>query len=64
MKVLKFIDFVVENIYGTPDFNDAYILDAVAVLEDGTTRQATDEELDELNKDSELVFECVMERLY
>jgi hypothetical protein len=64
--VLKFVDIEVDGIdYGdAPDFCDAYICSATAVLEDGTTRYATEEELYELNEDSSFVYECVTEKLY
>jgi len=65
-KVLKFVDIEVDGIdFGdAPDFCDAFICSASAVLEDGTIRDATEEELDELNEDSSFVYECVTEKLY
>ena len=58
-------DLVVDGIDTTdyPDFCDAYI-DSASVLEDGEWREATDAELDELNKDYDLVRECVESELF
>lgn len=44
-----------------PDFCDAYI--AGAIWED-TEESLTDEELEELNDDRDLVYELVLERIY
>ena len=46
-----------------PDFCDAYISDA-SVKENGEWRDATEEELDELNEDCDLVYSCVENYLY
>ena len=46
-----------------PDFCDAYIADA-SILENGKWREATERELDELNNDSDLVYEQVENFLY
>ena len=46
-----------------PDFCDAYI-DSASVLENGEWRDATDEEIEELNDDSDLVYSCVENHLY
>lgn len=66
MKVLKYIDLDIDDIdlNDYPDFCDAYICSATAVLEDGSTRGATEDELEELNQDSDTVYSLVMERLY
>lgn len=66
MKVKEYIEFEVDGIdtEDAPDFCDAYISSATAVLEDGTERDATDEELEELTQDQELVSQLVFERLY
>lgn len=42
-----------------PDFCDAYICDC---LVDG--EPATDEQLEEINEDGELVYDCVLEKIY
>jgi hypothetical protein len=47
-----------------PDFCDAYIAGATIELEDGTFRDATDEELDELNSDRDFVYEQVEKRVF
>ena len=47
-----------------PDFCDAYIAGATIELEDGTFRDATDAELDELNEDSDFVYAAVENYLY
>lgn len=66
MKVLKFIDFEVDGIrkYDYPDFVDAFISSAMAVLEDGSMREATEEELDELTEDRDLVGELAFSRIF
>lgn len=52
-KVIKFVDIEVDGIDSKdyPDFCDAYICGATAVLEDGSMRDATDQELEELTND-------------
>jgi hypothetical protein len=47
-----------------PDFCDAYIAGATIELEDGTFRDATDAELDELNSDRDFVYEQVEKRVF
>ena len=49
-KVKEFVDLEVDGIrsYDYPDFVDAFISSATVVLEDGTMRDATDEELEDL----------------
>lgn len=61
-KVKQFIDLEVDGIrlYDYPDFVDAFISSATAVLDDGTMRDATEEELEELTNDGlaqELAYE-------
>lgn len=46
-----------------PEFCDAYISNAI-VMDNGEWREATDDELDELNEDSDLVYKCVEDYLY
>lgn len=46
-----------------PDFCDAFICDA-SIKENGKWRDATDEELDQLNEDSDLVYSAVENHLY
>jgi hypothetical protein len=46
-----------------PDFCDAFICDA-SVMENGEWRDATDDEIDELNEDGDLVYSCVENYLY
>ena len=62
---LEVSDFEVDGIDSRdyPDFCDAYIVDA-SVLENGKWREATDCELDELNNNSDLVYEQVQKFLY
>lgn len=66
MKVLKYSDFEVDNIdmNDAYDFVDAYISSATAHLEDGTTRPATDDELNELSEDRDLVGSLVEKEIY
>ena len=53
-------DFEVDGIdtRDYPDFCDAYI-ETASVNENGECRDATDDELDELNDDGDLVYSCV-----
>lgn len=62
---LEVEDFVVEGIdtKDYPDFCDAYI-ESASVLENGTWRDATENELDQLNDDSDLVYEEVLNYLF
>ena len=48
-----------ENIRGYPDFSDAFIAKC-----DIDGRDATDAELDEINSDSQLVYELLIDYLY
>jgi hypothetical protein len=63
---VEFTDFDIDgiNFDDAPDFCDAFICGATAVLSDGTTREATDAELEELNDDGDLVHQLVYERIY
>lgn len=65
-KVKEFTDIEVDGINydDYPDFVDAFISSATAVLEDGTVREATEDELEELNDDGDLVYEHVMRRVF
>jgi len=58
-------DFEVDGIdtRDYPDFCDAFICDA-SVMENGEWRDATDDEIDELNEDGDLVYACVENHLY
>jgi len=58
-------DFDVDGIDGRdyPDFCDAFICDA-SVIENGEWRDATDDEIDELNEDGDFVYSCVENHLY
>ena len=47
-----------------PDFCDAYICYAEYEEEDGTFRDLTEAELEEINEDSSFVYEAVMDRIY
>lgn len=62
MTVKEFVDLEVDGINKKdyPDFVDAFISSATAVLEDGTMREATEEELEELTNEGlaqELAYE-------
>ena len=65
-EVAEFTDYEIDGIdhRDYPDFVDAFICGATAVLYDGTMREATDAELDQLNDDGDLVHKLVYERLY
>lgn len=66
MKVVEFVDIEIDGInHGdAPDYCDTYIASATAVLEDGSMRDATEEELIDLNSDSELVYDLIIKRLF
>ena len=51
------------NLKDYPDFCDAYI-DSATVVIDGVIREATDEEIEKLNEDKDLVYQKVMDTLY
>lgn len=61
----NFLDYELDGIdtKDYPDFCDAYITHA-SVEEYGKIRDATKEELDELNQDSSLVYELVISKLF
>ena len=61
-----FRDFEISDIKmdDYPDFCDAFILSATTVFEDGTYRESTEEELDELNNDADLVYGLVQLALF
>lgn len=61
----KFTDFEVDGIDTAdyPDFCDAFIPNASVII-DGEIRECTDDELDFLNEDRELVYDLVINRLY
>lgn len=62
----KIHDIELENIdfNDYPDFCDAYIVKAVIEQEDGTYRDATDDEIEEMNDNSSFVHETVFEKLF
>ena len=64
--MIKFTDYEIDGIDHNdyPDFCDAYISSATAIEPDGTMREATDDELDKLNEDGDLIHQLVYERLY
>lgn len=47
-----------------PDFCDAFIAHATIELENGTFRDATDAEVEELNEDRDLVYQHVINCLF
>lgn len=61
MQNKEFIDFELDGVdtMDYPDFCDAFICDA-SVIENKQVRPATQKELDELNNDSELVYNLVI----
>jgi len=63
---MKFVDIEFDGIdySDAHDFTDAYISAASVENEDGTFREATENELDSLNEDSGFVYEKLMEHLY
>jgi hypothetical protein len=61
----QFIDIEIAGIdtRDYPDFVDAFI-ESASVEENNTIREATEEEIDSLNEDSDLVYELVMQKLF
>jgi hypothetical protein len=66
MRVLKFVDMEVDgiNMSDYPKFVDAFVSSATAVLEDGSNRDATEEELNELTEDGELLRGLIDAAIY
>lgn len=66
VEVIRFCDFEIDGIDydDAPKYVDAYICNANVELSDGTYRKATDEELEQLNEDYDLVSELVYAKLY
>lgn len=64
--VIKFVDIILDDVNTDdhPDYCDAFVCSATAVLNDGTTRDATDEELEELSNDQELISDLLIDYLY
>lgn len=65
MENKEFFDFELDGINWRdyPDFVDAYICNA-SVIENGKPRKATEKELDELNEDSDLVYNLVLDHIF
>lgn len=63
---MNFIDLELDGIDHSdyPKFCDAFICYANVELPDGTIREATEDELDKLNDDPDLVYQAVMDWLY
>lgn len=53
LEVVEFVDIEIDGVDmdDYPDFCDAFAISATAVLEDGSMRDATDEELEKLTND-------------
>jgi len=47
-----------------PDFCDAFVCAADVELEDGTIREATEDELEALNDDGHFVYQEVINKLF
>lgn len=47
-----------------PEYCDVYIDRATAVLNNGAVREATDEELDLLNENQDLIYDLLQDYLY
>lgn len=64
--MINYTDYEIDGIDHAdyPDFCDAFICSATAIEPDGSMREATDDELDKLNEDSDLVYSLVIEKLY
>mgnify|MGYP001555589790 CR=1 FL=1 len=63
MKVLKYVDVEIDGVNPKdyPDFVDTYVASATAVLEDGSTREATEAECEELSNDGDLMNQLAHE---
>lgn len=61
----EFFDYELDgiNFADYPDFCDAFIISA-SVIENGEPRKATDQEIDELNENSDLVYNLVIEQIF
>jgi hypothetical protein len=61
MKVIKYVDIEVDGIDTNdhPDYVDAYVESATAVMEDGSMREATEDELEALTEDGELMSSLI-----
>jgi hypothetical protein len=66
LEVEYFTDYELDGIRGwdAPKYCDAFISSATAVLADGSMREATEHELEQLNEDGDLVHELVYKQLY
>lgn len=66
MTVKNYVDIEIDNIrtYDAPDYVDAFVSSATAVLANGTMREATEVELNTLSEDRELVYGLILKRLY
>lgn len=66
MTVIKFVDIEIDGIDTNdyPDFVDVYVTSATAVLEDGTMREATEDECEVLTEDRDLVSDLINSYLY
>jgi hypothetical protein len=63
--VLKLHDVQVAGIdhRDHPDYCDAYIETAFITEPDGTVRELTESEIEEVNQDHEFILNCVMDHL-
>jgi hypothetical protein len=64
--VKRFLDYEVGGIdhKDAPDYVDAFVETAKAELTDGSFRNATEDELETLNDNRELVMDLVFKKLY
>lgn len=62
----RIVDIVIEGIdYSDyPDFCDAYIAEARYQNDDGSTRELTDDEYDELHDNTDFVYEKVWDYIH
>lgn len=65
LNVQKIDDVVVEgiNTMDYPDFSDAYI-ESATLIDNGECREATEDELDIINEDSDFVYSELEDYLY
>ena len=60
---IEFIDLELDGIDNSdyPDFCDAFVCGATAVLWDGTMREATEAELEKLSEDGEMIHNMIFD---
>jgi len=65
-KLTKVVDLEIEGVKGwdAPDFVDAFVLGGCVELENGSFRPLTEDELNQINADSDTLYALVLKSLY